>query len=207
MSLWEDRFLPRLVELTLNERITGRWRDRVCAGVSGDVLELGFGSGPNLRHYGEAVERVLAVEPSDLAWRRARPAVEAFGRPVERIGLDGARVDLPDESVDAVVTTYTMCTIPDLEAALAQARRVLRPGGALHFVEHGLSPDAGVAAWQHRLQPVWGRVAGGCHLDRDIAALVSEAGFAVSAESSYAEKAAPARPFQWITVGRATPSA
>ncbi len=205
--IWNDRILPRLVELSLNQRVTGRWRARVCAGVFGDVLELGFGSGPNLRHYGDEVERVLAVEPTELAWRRAQPAVETFGRPVERIGLDGARVDLPDESVDAVVTTYTMCTIPDLTAALAQARRVLRPGGALHFVEHGLSPDAGVAAWQHRLQPVWGRVAGGCHLDRDIPALVAEAGFTLDAvESSYAEEAALARPFQWVTIGRATPA-
>lgn len=206
--IWNDRILPRLVELTLNERVTGPWRARVCAGVSGEVLELGFGSGPNLRHYDDAVERVLAVEPSDLAWRRAGRRIEAFGRPVERIGLDGARVDLPDASVDAVVTTYTMCTIPDLTAALAEARRVLRPGGALHFVEHGLSPDPGVAAWQHRLQPVWGRIAGGCHLDRNIAELVSGAGFTLDGvESRYAEEAAPARPFQWITIGRAIPGA
>jgi ubiquinone/menaquinone biosynthesis C-methylase UbiE len=201
---YDKRILPPLTALTCSDRNTGRWRDQAFGGVSGDVLEVGFANGTNLLHYPEAVRRVYAVEPSDAAWRHAQRRIEAFGRPVERIGLDGAQLALPDGSVDAVVSAYTMCTIPDLPAALAEMHRVLRPGGALHFIEHGLSPDADVADRQHRWTPRWGKVAGGCHLDRDIPALVEHAGFNLSdLETFYLPGPEFARPWTWFTLGRA----
>ncbi|MET3962935.1 ubiquinone/menaquinone biosynthesis C-methylase UbiE [Marmoricola sp. OAE513] len=204
-EIWEEHLLPRVIDVTCSDRATGRWREQICAPLAGDVLEVGFGSGTNLRHYPAAVRHLSVVEPSELAWRRARKGVEAFGRPVDRIGLDGAELVLADASVDAVVSAYTMCTIPELETALAEFQRVLRPGGALHFVEHSLSPDAEVAARQHKLQPRWGKIAGGCHLVRDIPALVRDAGFTlVDLEERYAPGPKFSRPFGWLTIGRAT---
>lgn len=206
-NFWNERLLPRAIEITCSDKTTGKWRDRICAGVGGEVLEVGFGSGTNLRHYRESVDKVYAVEPADLAWHRASAAIERFGRPVERIGLDGAAIDLPDASVDAVVSSYTMCTIPDLDSALAEIGRVLRPGGRLHFVEHGLAPDASVAARQRRWQPRWGRLAGGCHLDRDIPALIAAAGFTLDELEAFYEPGPKAmRPFNWLNVGQAAPA-
>jgi ubiquinone/menaquinone biosynthesis C-methylase UbiE len=204
-DFYDDRVLPRIIEVTCSDRATGRWRAQICAPLAGDVLEVGFGSGTNLQHYPDAVERVLAVEPADLAWHRSERARTAFGRPVERIGLDGASLGVPDASVDAVVSSFTMCTIGDLDAALAEFRRVLRPGGALHFVEHALSPDTDVARRQRRLQPRWEKVSGGCHLDRDIPALVSGGGLEVDLlDALYLPGPRFLRPFGWLTVGRAT---
>jgi ubiquinone/menaquinone biosynthesis C-methylase UbiE len=203
---YNARVLPPLTALTCADRSTGRWREQAFGDVSGDVLEVGFANGTNLLHYPAAVRRVYAVEPSDAAWRHARKRIRDFGRPVERIGLDGATLALPDDSVDAVVSAYTMCTIPDLESALREMRRVLRPDGSLHFVEHGLAPDADVAARQHRWTPRWGRIAGGCHLDRDIARLVEQAGFNLSdLESFYLPGPRFAKPWAWFTIGRAEP--
>ncbi|WP_423851279.1 class I SAM-dependent methyltransferase [Aeromicrobium sp.] len=203
---WDERVLPRLIDVVLGDRMTGGWREGVCRDLSGEVLEIGFGSGTNLSHYGAGVTRVLAVEPSDRAWDIARKRIDGFGRPVKRIGLDGARLDLPDATVDAVVSTWTMCTIPDLAGALAEARRVLRPGGRLHFVEHSLAPTHRVARIQRSLQPVWGRAAGGCHLDRDIPALLRAAGFSTpDLRQRYASALWPARPFGWFVTGSAQP--
>lgn len=201
---WNHRALPRLIDVTLSERATGGWRRRACEGVQGDVLEVGFGSGRNLPHYGEGVRRILAVEPEDLAWQRAGDRVAAFGRPVDRIGLDGATLPIADASVDAVVSTWTMCTIPDLVGAVAEMRRVLRPGGQLHFVEHSLAPDDGIARIQRTLQPAWGPVAGGCHLDRDIPQSLADAGFTIpDLRERYASRLWPARPFGWFVTGSA----
>lgn len=205
-DLYNKHVLPRLTGITCSDRSTGRWREQAFGDVSGDVLEVGFANGTNLLHYPASVRRVYAVEPSDVAWRRARRRIEAFGRPVERIGLDGATLALPDDSVDAVVSAFTMCTIPDLESALAEMRRVLRPDGSVHFIEHGLSPEPAVADRQRRWTPRWGRIAGGCHLDRDIPALVEAAGFNLSdLESSYLPGPAVAKPWAWLTIGRAEP--
>lgn len=203
---WEHRALPRLIDIVLNERVTGGWRQRVCGELEGEVLEIGFGTGANLPHYGDGVTRVLAVEPADLAWERAAQRIEAFGRPVERIGLDGARLSAADESVDAVVSTWTMCTIPDLASALSEARRVLRPGGRLHFVEHSLAPAPRVARVQEVLQPGWGPIAGGCHLDRNIPGELAAAGFTIpDLRERYASSLWPARPFGWFVTGSAMP--
>ena len=213
LASWDEHVLPRVIDVLLSEKATGRWREQLCSGVAGDVLEVGFGSGTNLAHYSDQVRTIAVVEPSDVAWRRARPRISAFssaGRPVQRsvhrVGLDGAELVLGDASVDAVVSAYTMCTIPELGTALAEFARVLRPGGSVHFLEHSLAPDPEVAATQRRWQPRWEQVAGGCHLDRDIPALVGAAGYTLAElETFYAPGPAFARPFGWLTMGRAQP--
>jgi ubiquinone/menaquinone biosynthesis C-methylase UbiE len=154
----------------------GESRARVCAGLSGRVLELGFGGGLNLLHLPPEVVSIGAVEPSGTGWhlsekRRARSTV-----PVERIGLDGQSVAAADASYDAALCTFTLCTIPDPLTALAEVRRLVRPGGTFHFLEHGLSTDPKVARWQHRLDPWQQRLAGGCHLTRDPGTLVELSG-------------------------------
>lgn len=182
MGLWTDQVVPRLVDVALSDRVAGPYRERVAEGLTGTVLELGFGSGRNLPFYPAAVTAVLAVEPSEVAWAASAERRRDFasrGARVERIGLDGAKLEIPDASVDAAVSTWTLCTIPDLPGALAELRRVLRHGGLLHFVEHELSPTPHVAALQRFLQPAWGRMAGGCHMDRRIVAAIHDAGFTV----------------------------
>lgn len=203
-GVWEQRILPRVIEVTCSDRMTGRWRDQIVSPVAGEVLEVGFGSGTNLAYYSSAVTSVLAVEPSDLAWERSARARAGAATSVERIGLDGAALAIPDDSVDAVVSSYTMCTIPDLDMALAEFSRVLRPGGAVHFVEHSLAPEARIAARQRRIQPLWGRLAGGCHLDRDIPGLIRGAGFRLEEHQAfYMPGPSFSRPFGWLTLGRA----
>lgn len=200
--------LPRAVDVVLSHRIVGPWRRHACAGVSGTVVEFGFGSGLNLGHYGDDVREVLAVEPDDGAWAAALDSgrITAFGRPVTRVGLDAAGIDLADASADAVVSTWTLCSIPDLAGALAQARRLLRPGGALHLAEHSLSPSARVARVQRAIQPAWGRAAGGCHIDRDIAGELGRAGFDTSAlVARHITRALPLRPWTWFVAGAAAP--
>jgi SAM-dependent methyltransferase len=175
VGLYRRQVVPRLVQLCCGTT-PHDVRQRVCAGLVGEVVELGFGSGLNVPHYPPAVTRVLAVEPSDVGYRLGAARIAASRVPVERIGPDAARLPLPDASVDAALSTWTLCTVPDVEAALAEVRRVLRPGGRLHLLEHGLSPDPRVARWQHRLDGLQGLVAGGCHVDRPVAELVRAAG-------------------------------
>lgn len=180
MRWWDEQVVPRCADAALKGREIGELRRVICAGLSGHVLELGFGGGLNVRWYPPEVTSVHAVEPSDVGWalserRRARSAV-----PIERRGLDGEHLAEPDESVDCVLSTFTLCTIPDVDRALTQVRRVLRPGGRFIFLEHGLCKATGVARWQRRLEPVQRRVAGGCHLTRDIPALIDAAGFSIS---------------------------
>ena len=154
--------------------------------MQGDVVEVGFGSGHNVAYYPPEVDRVLAVEPSIVARRLAGQRVAASTLAVEFVELDGHDLALPDNCADAAVSTFTLCTIPDVARALAELARVLRPGGRLHFLEHGLSPDPKVVTWQHRLTPLQKRVFGGCHFDRPIAELLTAAGFRVVAlENSY----------------------
>ena len=177
MRIWQDHVLPRLVDRTCATAELDALREAACRGLAGDVVEIGFGSGLNVPFYPAAVRSVAAVEPSDLAWRLAARRVATSPVTVRRAGLDGERLDLPDASFDHALSTFTMCTVPDLDRALAELRRVLRPGGRLHFAEHGLAPDAGVARWQRRLNPVQRRVAGGCTLDRAILERLVRAGF------------------------------
>jgi len=163
----------------------------VCERLEGEVVEIGFGSGHNVPFYPAGVTRVAAVEPADVAWKLAAERVRAAGVPVERSGLDGQALPFADDSFDCALSTWTMCTIPDVRAALGELRRVLKPGGTLHFVEHGLAPDEPVRRWQHRLEPVQKRVFGGCHLTRPVVDLLTAAGFAIAEVDVYYEEGTP----------------
>ena len=185
MGIYQDRVLPRITNRVMNRRDLLPIRDRVCAGLDGEVLEIGFGSGLNARHYPPAVTRVRAVDPATLGRRLAADRVAASAVRVEYIGLDGQALPLKPASVDHVVSTWTLCTIPDVERALGEVRRVLRPGGSLHFVEHGLSPDARVARWQDRLTPLQRRLAGGCHHNRPIDRLLDGSGLELAGLTTY----------------------
>jgi SAM-dependent methyltransferase len=176
MGWWGEQVVPRVTDASLRGRALGESRALACAGLTGRVLEIGFGGGLNLIHLPAAVSEVGAVEPSQVGWglserRRTRSAL-----PVARIGIDGRAIAAADASYDSALCTFTLCTIPDPLRALAEVRRVVRPGGTFHFLEHGLSRDDRVARWQHRLDPWQRRLAGGCHLTRDPGALVERAG-------------------------------
>ncbi len=188
MAWWTDHVVPRITNLALNTREVPPLRDRTCAGLRGDVVEIGFGSGLNIPHYPAAVRSVAAVEPSDVGWRLARRRLASSRTEVRRSGLDGQELDLPDASFDTALSTFTMCTIPDLQAALSELLRVLKPGGRLHFVEHGRAPDPDVARRQDRLQPIQYRVAGGCHLNRGIADEIAASGIAIDRLETFYEK-------------------
>jgi ubiquinone/menaquinone biosynthesis C-methylase UbiE len=166
-------------------------RRRVCEGLTGDVVEIGFGSGLNVPFYPAAVTRIAAVEPSDLGWQLAARRVRAASVPVQRSGLDGQSLPFQDDSYDAALSTWTLCTIPDAATALHEVRRVLKPGGTLHFLEHGLAPDENVRRWQRRLDPLEQRVFGGCHLTRPIVDLLMTAGFTIKELDVFYEKGAP----------------
>ena len=185
MSFYGDHILPRCIDLLLSGDEFSKIRSRVVSGLTGDVLEVGFGSGLNVPHYPSGVERVLAVDPATLGRKLAEGRVSASPVPIEYVGLDGASLPLESATIDHVLVTWTLCTIPEVDDALGEVRRVLRPGGQLHFVEHGLSPELGVAKWQHRLTPLQRRLAGGCHLDRPIDRLIEGAGFGLAQLDTY----------------------
>jgi ubiquinone/menaquinone biosynthesis C-methylase UbiE len=185
MGWYEDRVLPRIINKVLDNRHTREIRRRVAAGLSGEVLEIGFGSGLNLPYLPAEVTRVRAVDPSGKAAELARDRIVASTAPVDIVGLDGQHIPLSDDSVDAVLSAWTLCTIPDAVAAIREIRRVLRPGGQLHFVEHGLAPDADVRRWQERLNGLQQRIAGGCNLNRDIPAIVTAGGLTISRLERY----------------------
>jgi ubiquinone/menaquinone biosynthesis C-methylase UbiE len=204
VGFWERRVVPRLVEATLRGDEIDRLRTEACRGLTGRVLEIGFGSGLNTPFYPRELVSVGAVEPSDLGWRMSAERRAGAHVPVERVGLDGQRLDAADASYHSVLLTFTLCTIPDPAAALREARRVLLPGGSLHFLEHGRAPSPRVQRWQRRMEPFQRRIAGGCHLTRDVPALVGAAGFeVVELRQAHLPGPAPSKPWSFVSVGRA----
>lgn len=178
MGFYESHVLPHIINLSCGMAAVGAQRARVVPAAHGTVLEVGMGPGHNLTYYDPArVERVIGLDPSARSVDMARERAASVAFPVEFLTLRGEDIPLEDHSVDCVLLTYTLCTIPDPLAALGQMRRVLKPGGNLVFNEHGRAPDDGVARWQDRLDRLWGVVFGGCHLNRDIPGLLRAAGF------------------------------
>lgn len=201
IGLYRDHLLPRLVDRACGTAELAAWRASVTAGLSGTVVEVGFGSGLNMPAYPPEVTQVYAVEPSTTARRLAEDRVAAVDIPVEHVALLGERIELDDDTCDGALSTFTLCTIVDVERALAEIRRVLRPGGRFHFLEHGLSPDDRIARWQHRIEPAQKLLAGGCHLTRRPGDLVAAAGFTLERiESRYGSGP---KPWTWFTEGAA----
>jgi ubiquinone/menaquinone biosynthesis C-methylase UbiE len=189
--VYAEHVLPRIMNVTCGAKQSRPLRERVCAGLHGQVVEIGFGSGHNIPFYPDAVQRVAAIEPSTLSWRLAQDRISASTVTIEQSGPDGQSLPLADNSFDAALSTWTLCTIPDPVLALTEVHRVLRPGGTLHFIEHGLAPDENVQRWQRRLEPLNKRLAGGCHLTRPILDLLETAGFSVEQVDVFYEAGAP----------------
>lgn len=180
MSFYEERILPSLINLACSGKPTRKQREKIVPRAYGDVLEIGFGGGLNLPFYDcDNVRKVFGLEPSEGMRRSAAENIAASEFDVELIDLPGEEIPLDDNSVDSVLVTYTLCTIPDAVSALHGMRRVLKPGGHLFFCEHGKAPDANVQRWQRRLNSTWRSFAGGCNIDRDIPALLHDGGFRI----------------------------
>jgi len=180
MSFYEDRILPHLIDVACSTKPNQKQREKIVPQAEGEVLEIGFGSGLNLPFYdSRKVRKVWGLEPSEGMRRKALPVIEASDLSVELIDLPGETIPLEANSVDTVLVTYSLCTIPDAITALEGMRKVLRPGGKLLFCEHGIAPDESVRRWQRRLNPIWSRVAGGCNIDRDIPDLLTMGGFEI----------------------------
>jgi ubiquinone/menaquinone biosynthesis C-methylase UbiE len=203
MSFYQRRVLPCLVHLAMRQKQLLPFRRQVIGGAEGRILEIGIGSGLNLPLYGSVARSVIGLEPSPELLRMARRRAAGISVPVEFLETSAEAIPLDAGSVDAVVTTWTLCTIPDAPRALAEMRRVLKPGGALLFVEHGRAPEPGVARWQNRLDPLWSRFAGGCHLNWKIDDLISGSGFRID-RLEHARMPGP-RTHGFLYEGRATP--
>jgi ubiquinone/menaquinone biosynthesis C-methylase UbiE len=202
VGIYSEQVVPRIVNFACGTKEIAKVRAEACAGLSGDVLEIGFGSGLSLPYFPKEVTGVWTVDPSTVGMKLAAKRIVASPIPVHTAGLDGAHLDLPDDRFDGVLSIMTLCTIPDVTTALDEVRRVLKPGASLHFADHGLSPDAKVARFQTKWDPWQQRLFDGCHVTRDIAALVSEAGFAVEDLRNFYMKGGP-KAAGYMFVGRA----
>jgi ubiquinone/menaquinone biosynthesis C-methylase UbiE len=205
VGVWSDHvFVPVMDRVLRTPEVNAR-RAQLCQGLHGQVLEIGFGTGLNLRHYPAEVTEILVVEPSASAMRRAEPRKSAVSATIKHVGLDGAQLNLPDGSLDCVLSSYTLCTIPDVDTALLEVHRVLKPGGAMHFLEHGRAPTESVRAWQRRVHPIHSRIAAGCQLDRPIDELINNGGLIIrELETGYGQGP---RPFSYLYRGRAVRAA
>lgn len=205
MGFYNDVVVPYCIELSCGMKALAPEREKVALALEGRVLEIGFGSGLNLPYYPRAVSEVLAVDPSERARRIGRRRIESARAPVTFIGLDAERIDAPDASADAALCTFTLCTIPDAARALREVKRILKPGGQLHFLEHGRAPDASVARWQDRLNGIQRAIAGGCNVNRDMRALLEGAGFRLDRlDAAYFPKMP--RTHGYLYSGAATPN-
>jgi ubiquinone/menaquinone biosynthesis C-methylase UbiE len=179
MGLYQERIVPCLIHLSMRQLILAAYRSRIVSAASGRVLEVGIGSGLNLPFYSGSVKYVVGLDPSPRLLAMARETANRARKSLELVEGTAEAVPLEDYSVDTVVTTWTLCSIPDANRALHEMRRVLKPGGQLLFVEHGRAPDPGVRWWQDRLTPIWKRLGGGCHLNRAIKDLIENTGFRI----------------------------
>ena len=180
MGLYDRYVLPRVIHFACSSKPNMKQREKLVPLAEGEVLEIGMGSGLNLPYYDrKKVRKVWGLEPSEGMRQLARRSLDGANLDLEMIDLPGEQIPLDANSIDTVVMTYTLCTIPDVRMALMGMQRVLRPGGKLLFCEHGIAPDEGVANWQHRLNPAWRVFAGGCNINRDIPAVLQAAGFKV----------------------------
>jgi len=203
MSFYEKWILPRLVDVAMRNKEATRYRSQIVPQARGTVLEIGVGSGLNLPFYSAVVECLYGLDPSEELLTMARKKARGITLPIEFLAHTGEEIPLDDASVDTVVTTWTLCTIPDPLQALREMRRVLKPGGVMLFAEHGLAPETQVQGWQQRLNPLWRRIAGGCNLNRKIDQLIQTAGFQIaSLDTEYAKGP---RPMSYIYAGRAQP--
>lgn len=200
MSFYAKRVLPHLINLAMRQRTLAAYRSRLVPAAEGRVLEIGIGSGLNLPFYGSAVTELVGIDPSGSLLHMAGER-DAGETPVRLIEASAEAMPLEDGGFDTAVTTWSLCSIPDVMAALAEIRRVLKPSGSLLFVEHGRAPETAVARWQDRITPVWRPIAGGCHLNRPIDALIREAGFRLR-ELQTGYMPGP-RPFTFMYEGRA----
>jgi len=179
MSFYGTWIFPRVLDLVMRQKQMTPFRERIGKAAEGRVLDMGIGSGLNLPFYGPRTSQVFGVDPSEELLRFAEERARKTSVSIELLKGSGEALPLDDKSIDTVVMTFTLCTIPDAEKAVAEIRRVLKPGGVLLFAEHGRAPDAGVARWQDRLTPIWRRIAGGCHLNRQPDVLIRSAGFGI----------------------------
>tara|TARA_R110001599_G_scaffold353231_1_gene590983 strand:- start:61606 stop:62226 length:621 start_codon:yes stop_codon:yes gene_type:complete len=181
MGFYDKHILPRFINCACGAKPIMKQREKIVPRASGTVLEIGIGTGLNLPYYDASkVERLIGLDPSEESWKLAGERAAHLDFDVEFIGLPGEQIPLDDNSVDTVMVTFSLCTIPDPVSALKGMGRVLRPGGSLYFCEHGCAPDPSVRKWQDRIDPLWGKIAGGCHLNRDIPALLDAGGFNVA---------------------------
>jgi ubiquinone/menaquinone biosynthesis C-methylase UbiE len=181
MSFYEQRVLPHLINLACSSKPTRKQREKIVPLASGDVLEIGIGSGLNLPFYdSHKVRKIWGLEPSEGMRRKAQSLVDASKVDVEFIDLPGEEIPLDADSVDTVLVTYTLCSITEAIVALEGMRRVLKPGGRLLYCEHGIAPDENVRRWQRRLNPAWSKFSGGCNMNRDILGLIREGGFEIT---------------------------
>ena len=204
MSFYQRYVLPRLTHLAMRQKQLLPFRQRIVGAAEGRVLEVGVGSGLNFPIYGASVTSVIGLEPSPELLRMARPRAMAAAIPVALLDASAEAIPLDRGSIDTVVTTWTLCTIPNAQRALAEMRRVLKPVGALLFVEHGRAPEPGIARWQDRLDPLWSHLAGGCHLNRKMDDLIAGSGFRIEAMENARLPGPPTHTF--LYQGRAKPA-
>ncbi len=204
MGFYSDVILPRLCDFAMRNKLLLPIRERVIGAAEGRVLEIGVGSGLNLPFYRPPVREVLALEPAAKLVTMARSASRGTIMPVSFLEASAEAIPLEAHSVDTIVTTWTMCSIPHADTALSEIRRVLRPGGKLLFVEHGRAPDESVRRWQDRLTPAWSCISGGCHLNRPITSMIEGAGFRIDRiETGYIRGP---RPMTYMYEGSARPN-